>query len=123
MKAGLPQDGVVEQTLDENHLRTMPDLLPAIQAPLGAWQKSVRRRRSREAAAIEVAFQGKDEEFRKLLDEKFGKDPEAGATPGMAESMKKTKAVQVITIVEGILSFADDNTTIYISPIHGKHGH
>jgi len=33
------------------------------------------------------------------------------------------EAVQVITIVEGILSFADDNTTIYISPIHGKHGH
>src|ERR1700680_3017721 len=61
VKAGLPQHGVVEQTLDENHFRTMPDLLPAIQATLGAWQKSVRRRRSREAAAVEIAFQGKDD--------------------------------------------------------------
>jgi len=31
------------------------------------------------------------------------------------------EATQVITIVEGILSFADDNTTIFVSPIHGKH--
>jgi FecR protein len=30
-------------------------------------------------------------------------------------------AVQVITVVEGILSFGDDGTTIYISPVHGKH--
>ena len=45
VKTGLPQDGVVEQTLDENHLRTMPDLLPRIQAALGARQKRIVFRR------------------------------------------------------------------------------
>src|SRR6266481_4097889 len=59
-KTGLPQDGVVEEPLDEYHVRVLPDLLPAIQAALGAWQEAVRRRRSREAAAIQIAFQRKD---------------------------------------------------------------
>ena len=57
VKAGLPQHGVVEQTLDENHFRILPDLLPCIQAALCARQETVRRRRSRDAAAIEIAFQ------------------------------------------------------------------
>ena len=61
VKTGLPQDGVVEQTLDENHLRILPDLLPSVQATLGARQEAVRRRRSRQAAAIEIAFQRKDD--------------------------------------------------------------
>ena len=61
VKTGLPQHGVVEQTLDENHFRISPDLLPCIQAALGARQEAMRRRRSREAAAIEVAFQRKDD--------------------------------------------------------------
>jgi hypothetical protein len=59
VEARLPQDGVVEQTLDKNHLRTMPDLLPQIQATLGARQEAVRRRRCRDAAAVEIAFQRK----------------------------------------------------------------
>src|SRR6266699_6472177 len=58
-KTGLPQHGVVEQALDENHFWISPDLLPGVQATLGTRQKTVRWRRSREAAAIEIAFQRK----------------------------------------------------------------
>jgi len=39
-KTGLPQNGVVEKTLDENHVRVLPDLFPAIQAALGACQEA-----------------------------------------------------------------------------------
>ena len=35
-KTRLPQHGIVEQAFDENHLRTAPDLLPAVQTSLGA---------------------------------------------------------------------------------------
>ena len=61
VKAGLPQHGVVEQALDQNHFRIGLDLLPCVQAALGARQKAVRRRRKRKAAAIEIAFQRKDD--------------------------------------------------------------
>src|SRR5260370_11696377 len=61
VKAGLPQRSVVEQALDQNHFRILPDVLPSVQAALGARQKAVRRRRKRKAAAIEVAFQRKDD--------------------------------------------------------------
>src|ERR1700693_2919821 len=61
VKAGLPQHGVVEQTLHQNHSRVSPDLSPRIQAAFGAWQEAVRRRRSRDTAAIEIAFQWKDD--------------------------------------------------------------
>src|SRR5262249_57364759 len=40
VEARLPQDGVVEQTLDEDHLRTLTDLPPRVQAALGAWQET-----------------------------------------------------------------------------------
>jgi len=58
VKAGLPQHGVIEQTLDENHFRVMPDLPPGVQITLGAWQEAVRRGRGRDAAAVEIAFRG-----------------------------------------------------------------
>ena len=45
VKTGLPQRGVVEQTLDENHFRRLPDWLPQVQPTLGPRQKPVRRRR------------------------------------------------------------------------------
>src|ERR1035437_5619102 len=59
VKAGLPQYGIVEQSLDENHLRILPDLVPCVQSAFSARQKPVRGRRSRNAAAIEIAFSGK----------------------------------------------------------------
>ena|SRR6516162_8061701 len=43
MKTRLPQDGIVEQTFDEDHLRALLDLLPRVQAALGARQETVRR--------------------------------------------------------------------------------
>src|SRR5258708_30692115 len=61
MKAGLPQDGVVEKTLDENHFRIAPHLFPCIQTALGAWQKPVGWRCGRDATAIEIVFQWKDD--------------------------------------------------------------
>jgi hypothetical protein len=64
VKAGLQQDGVVERTLDQNHLRTLPDLLPRVQATLGARQETVRWRCGRQAAAIEIAFQRKHDAMR-----------------------------------------------------------
>src|SRR6266849_2123147 len=61
VKTGLPQNGVVEQTLHQNHLRVSPGLLPRIQAAFGAGQEAMRRSRSRETAAVEIAFQRKDD--------------------------------------------------------------
>ena len=45
VKTGLPQHGVIEEALDENHFRMEPDLFPAVQAAFGAGQEAVRRRR------------------------------------------------------------------------------
>jgi len=61
MKTGLPQNGVVEQPLHQNHFRVSPGFLPRIQAAFGAGQETMRRSRSRETAAIEIAFQRKDD--------------------------------------------------------------
>src|SRR6185295_9600984 len=61
VKAGFPQHGVVEQALNQNHFRMGLDLLPCVQAALGARQEAVRRRRKRKAAAIEIASQRKDD--------------------------------------------------------------
>src|ERR1035437_2065815 len=61
VKTGLPQHGVVEQGLYQNHFRIGLGLLPCVQAALGARQKPVRRRRKRKAAAIEMALQRKDD--------------------------------------------------------------
>jgi len=61
METGLPQRSVVEETLNENHFRIPPDLVPRVQATFGARQKAVRRRGSRQASAIEVAFQREDD--------------------------------------------------------------
>ena len=36
VKTGLPQRGVIEEALDENHLRMEPDLFPSVQAAFGA---------------------------------------------------------------------------------------
>ena len=52
-KARLPQHGIVEQALDENHLRTLLNLLPGIQATLGAGEEPMGDGRS-DAAATEV---------------------------------------------------------------------
>ena len=61
VKTGLPQHGIVEQPLDENHFRVVPDLLPAIQATFGARQETGEVAPKPKAAAIEIAFQRKDD--------------------------------------------------------------
>ena len=43
-KTGLSQRGVVEQTLNENHFRILPDRVPGVQATFAAGQKAMRRR-------------------------------------------------------------------------------
>ena len=53
VKSRLPQHGIVEQALDQNHLGAMPDLLPCIQAALGAGQKAMSEGGA-DAAAVEV---------------------------------------------------------------------
>ena len=53
VKAGLPQHGVVEQALDQNHRGKLADWLPCVQATLGARQKSMGEGGS-DTAAIEV---------------------------------------------------------------------
>ena len=53
VKARLSQHGIVEEALDNNDLGAMPDLLPCIQAALGAGHKSMREG-STGAAAVEV---------------------------------------------------------------------
>ena len=65
MKAGLPQNGVIEQALDENHLWILSGLLPRVQATLGGRQETMRRCRGRHAAAIEVALEWKHDTMRK----------------------------------------------------------
>ena len=52
-KARLPQHGVVEQPLDENHLGALLNLLPGIQATLAAAKEAMSGGCS-DAAAIEV---------------------------------------------------------------------
>ena len=49
----LPQDGIVEQALDNNDLGAVPDLLPCIQAALGAGQKAMCEGGA-DAATVEV---------------------------------------------------------------------
>src|ERR1035437_10217609 len=61
LEAGLPQCSVVEQALNKDYFRIGPDLLPGVQAAFGTWQETVRRRRCRDAAAVEIAFQWKDD--------------------------------------------------------------
>jgi hypothetical protein len=53
VKARLPQHGIVEQSLDNNDLGAVPDLLPCIQAALGAGQKAMCEGGA-DAAAVEV---------------------------------------------------------------------
>jgi hypothetical protein len=52
-KPRLPQHSIVEQTLDENHLETLLNLLPGIQATFGAGKEAMSDGRS-DAAAVEV---------------------------------------------------------------------
>ena len=53
VKTRLPQHGIVEQPLDENHLGALSNLLPGIQATLGAWEESMSEGGS-DTAAVEV---------------------------------------------------------------------
>jgi hypothetical protein len=53
VKTGLPQHGIVEQSLDENDLRALPNLLPGIQAALGTGEESMGEGGS-DTAAVEV---------------------------------------------------------------------
>ena len=52
-KTRLPQHGIVEQPLDENHLGALPNLLPGIQATLRAGKESMGEGGS-DTAAVEV---------------------------------------------------------------------
>src|SRR5437588_10128541 len=52
-KTCLPQHGIVEQPLDENHLGALLNVLPTIQAALGARKESVSEGGS-DTAAVEV---------------------------------------------------------------------
>jgi len=52
-KARLPQHGIVEQTLNENHLGTLLNLLPGIQATLGAGEEPMSEGGS-DTAAVEI---------------------------------------------------------------------
>src|SRR5215472_7223310 len=60
LKPGLPQQGIVEQALDEDDFGMRSGLRPAVQAAFRSGQKAVRRRRRRKAAAVEVVLQRKD---------------------------------------------------------------
>ena len=53
VKARLPQHGIVEQPFDQNHLGAVADLLPCIQAALGAGQEAMGEGGA-DAAAVEV---------------------------------------------------------------------
>ena len=52
-KTCLPQHGIVEQSLDQNHLGAVLNLLPSIQATLGAREESMGEGGS-DTAAVEV---------------------------------------------------------------------
>src|SRR3984893_3989759 len=52
-KPCLPQHGIVEQSLDQNHLGAVLNLLPSIQATLGAREQSMGEGGS-DTAAVEV---------------------------------------------------------------------
>ena len=52
-KARLPQHGIVEQSLDDNHLRTLLNLLPGIQAIFEAGEEPMSEGGS-DTAAVEI---------------------------------------------------------------------
>ena len=52
-KACLPQHGIVEQSLDENHLGTLLNQVPSIQATLGSREEAMGEGSS-DAAAVEI---------------------------------------------------------------------
>src|SRR5215467_7236634 len=43
-KAGLPQDGEIEKTFDQDHRGEVPNRVPGEQAAFGAWQEPMRER-------------------------------------------------------------------------------
>jgi len=53
VKARLPHYGIVEEPLYQNHLGAIPDLLPCIQAALGAGKEAMRKGGA-DAATVEV---------------------------------------------------------------------
>ncbi|HTF70210.1 MAG TPA: hypothetical protein VK638_46790 [Edaphobacter sp.] len=57
--AGLPKHGVVKQTFHKNHVWVLPDGFPQVQTAFRFRQKPVRWRRTSNAAAIEITFEGK----------------------------------------------------------------
>src|SRR5438045_6932587 len=59
VKTRLPQHGIVKQSFDENHFGKPLDLLPRIHAAFGTGQETMRRR-SRDAASVEITLQWKD---------------------------------------------------------------
>ena len=61
MKAGLPQHGVVEQALDENHFRIGSGLLPIHTSRPCRPARNDEAALTPNAAAIEIAFQRKDD--------------------------------------------------------------
>src|SRR5207244_9879633 len=53
-KTRLPQHGIIEQPLDENHLGVVLNLFPGIQATLRAGEESMREAYGNNAAAVEI---------------------------------------------------------------------
>src|SRR6266849_3129329 len=61
----------------------MPDTLPVVQAALVARQKAMRQRRSREAAAIEIAVQREDDTMHVSV------VPDGGDQTGLTQSRER----------------------------------
>src|SRR6185295_6624853 len=95
LKTCLPQHGIVEQALHEDHFRISSRVRPKVQAAFGARQKAVRGRRRRNAAAIEIAFQRKDNPAHVWVVD--GCSPHATSRPRAASSpWKSATATEVV---------------------------
>jgi len=98
VEAGLPQNGIVEQTFHQNHFRVSPGQFPRIQAAFGAGQETMRQSRSRDTATIEIAFQRKDDAMYDLLPIREGRRNSMGGLISTRRAMRSThRAFEEIT--------------------------
>ena len=120
VKARLPQYGIVEQALDKNHLGAVPDLLPCIQAALGAGQEAMREGGA-DAAAVEVddVFALTQREDDALIESVGAVRVEQADLPQQIEGITLCREMTAQTPAGGItdLEFSDQGRIVQSAPV------
>ena len=124
LKARLPQYGIVEQSLDQNDLGAVPDLLPCIQATLGARQEAMREGGA-DAAAIQVddvlALAQREDDA--LIESIGALRVEQSDLPQQIEGMTLCREMTAQTSAGGITDpqFPDQGRIMHSAPVEIAH--